>query len=113
MAFQMAMGITIYAPELFPTAYRLRGNAAGNVAGRITSMTAPYATMPLFDHFGVAGVTVTLAGLSVAVALIVAVFGVETRRRSLEHIGAAEPMLASEAARPEQFAEAAVQDVAC
>ena len=88
MAFQMAMGITIYAPELFPTAYRLRGNAVGNVAGRVTSMAAPYATLPLYDHFGVIGVTGTLACLCVAVALIVAIFGIETRRRSLEQIGA-------------------------
>jgi putative MFS transporter len=96
MAFQMAMGITIYAPELFPTAYRLRGNAVGNVAGRLTSMAAPYATLPLFDHFGVVGVTGTLACLCIAVALIVAIFGVETRQRSLERIGAIAPVPAPE-----------------
>jgi putative MFS transporter len=88
MAFQMAMGVAIYAAELFPTVYRLRGNAIGNAAGRITSMAAPYAKLPLFDHFGVGGVTAALAGLSVAVSAFVAVFGIETRRRSLEMIGA-------------------------
>jgi MFS transporter, putative metabolite:H+ symporter len=96
MSFQMAMGITIYAPELFPTEYRLRGNAVGNVAGRITSMLAPYATMPLYNNFGVAGVTVTLAGLCFVVSVFVAVFGVETRRRSLELIDATEPILSPE-----------------
>ena len=88
MAFQMAMGVAIYAAELFPTVYRLRGNAVGNAAGRITSMVAPYATLPLFDHFGVGGVTAALSGLCVTVSAFVAAFGIETRRRSLETINA-------------------------
>jgi putative MFS transporter len=96
MSFQMAMGITIYAPELFPTAYRLRGNAIGNVAGRITSMLSPYVTMPLYNHYGVAGVTDSLAGMFIVITVIVAVFGVETRMRSLEVIETIEPISSSE-----------------
>jgi len=89
LTFQMAMGVTMYAPELFPTEYRLRGNAIGNMTGRIASMLAPAATVPLFIKFGVSGVTVTLASLCVVVSAIVAVFGVETRQKSLEGIGKA------------------------
>lgn len=87
MSFTMAMGITIYGPELFPTEYRLRGNGIGQVAGRMTSMLSPYATLPLFMHFGVIGVTGALAALFVVVGVSVAIFGIETRRRSLEAIG--------------------------
>jgi putative MFS transporter len=86
LTFQMAMGVTMYAPELFPTEYRLRGNAIGNMTGRIASMLAPAATVPLFTKFGVSGVTVTLAALCVVVSAIVAAFGVETRQKSLEGI---------------------------
>jgi putative MFS transporter len=91
MSFTMAMGITIYGPELFPTEYRLRGNGLGQVAGRMTSMLAPYATVPLFERFGVIGVTGGLAALFVITGAVVAVFGIETRRRSLEAIEPAEP----------------------
>jgi len=91
MSFTMAMGITTYGPELFPTEYRLRGNGIGQVAGRMTSMLSPYATLPLFTHFGVIGVTGTLAALFVIVGTSVAIFGIETRQRSLEAIGSTDP----------------------
>ena len=61
-----------------------RGNGIGQVAGRMTSMLAPYATVPLFERFGVIGVTGSLAALFVITGAVVAVFGIETRRRSLE-----------------------------
>ncbi len=86
------MGVTIgagwatYVSELFPTELRMRGAGVCNTAGRVVSIAMPYAVVGLFEGFGIAGVVVTLAGILVLTALIVAVFGIETRNRTLEEL---------------------------
>jgi putative MFS transporter len=82
----MTLAIAIYGPELFPTEYRMRGSGLGQFAGRITAMMAPYAILYLYTGWGIAGA----AGLPVVSLLILAavmvLFGVETRRKSLEKL---------------------------
>jgi putative MFS transporter len=82
----LCLGIASYSPELFPTEYRLRGNGVANTVGRIATMLCPYAVVALFTSYGIAGVVGSLSIMLVAVAAIVAIFGIETRRRPLEAI---------------------------
>ena len=69
--FLVAVALYGYVPELFPTNLRLRGNGFAYVCGRVASIVTPYAIVPLFSAFGVAGVL----GM-VIVALVLLVIGV-------------------------------------
>jgi putative MFS transporter len=78
----------IYVPELFPTRLRLRGTATAGAAGRLASAGAQYAVVWAFTFGGVGAVATGLAALLVFQALVLALFGIETRQRSLEDLSA-------------------------
>ena len=86
MGVMIGAGWATYVPELFPTELRMRGAGICNTAGRIVSIFMPYAVVGLFETFGVVGVAVTLAGILVITALMVGLFGIETRNRTLEEL---------------------------
>jgi putative MFS transporter len=79
-------GWAVYVSELFPTELRMRGVGICNTAGRIVSIATPYAVVGLFGFGGVSAVVFTLSGILLAMALLVAAFGIETRSRSLEDL---------------------------
>ncbi|MGV7217424.1 MFS transporter [Bradyrhizobium sp. UFLA05-112] len=72
------------APEFFPTEYRFRGAGVAQMFGRAGLIASPFIILTLFDRYGVGGVIGAIAGMYVAVALIFALFGIETNQRSLE-----------------------------
>jgi putative MFS transporter len=78
--------VATYVPELFPTRLRLRGAGLSNTVGRAVSIGIPYAVAASFMRFGIAGVLTLIVGTLLAQALIVALIGTETKRRSLEAI---------------------------
>ncbi|MEK6349626.1 MAG: MFS transporter [Burkholderia sp.] len=78
--------IASYVPELFPTALRLRGAGLANTVGRAVSIALPYAVTAAYAGTGIAGVLTLIVGTLLAQALIVGVFGPETKNRSLESI---------------------------
>ncbi len=80
----VAIAWGLYVPELFPTEVRMRGNGFCNTAGRLMTIVTPQLTVPLFHSFGVAGVIALSAGLLLLQAILVALFGIETRAKSLE-----------------------------
>lgn len=82
----MALLFGIYIPELFPTEVRLRAAGICNMLGRGVTVFTPFIIISLFDHHGIDGVTQAMSGLLVAVAVVVVIFGVEPRRRSLEDL---------------------------
>ncbi len=82
----LTLGISIYGPELFATDYRMRANGVGQAFGRLVTVFIPFAVVALFSGYGVLGVVGTLSALLVLAAIVVAVWGVETRHRSLEAI---------------------------
>ncbi|MFC7552929.1 MFS transporter [Pseudoroseomonas wenyumeiae] len=82
----IGVGWAVYVSELFPTEMRMRGVGICNTAGRVVSIATPYAVVGLFNFGGVSAVVFTLAGILVAMALLVALFGIETRSRSLEDL---------------------------
>jgi putative MFS transporter len=81
-----SFSVATYVPELFPTRLRLRGAGLSNTVGRAVSIGIPYAVAASFMRFGIAGVLTLIVGTLLAQALIVALIGTETKRRSLEAI---------------------------
>jgi len=86
MGLMIGVGWAVYVPELFPTELRMRGAGTCNTAGRIVSIFMPYAVVALFEHWGVAGVVLTLSAILLVTAAAILLLGIETRRRSLEDL---------------------------
>jgi putative MFS transporter len=80
----MTLAIAIYGPELFPTEYRMRGSGLGQFAGRITAMMVPYPILFLYTNWGIAGASALPVISLLILAAVMVVYGVETRRKSLE-----------------------------
>ena len=85
-------GMYSYIPELFPTAFRLRGVGAAGVCARAVSIAMPYLSVSLFDRFGMMGVIsmINIALLLMALAIIFC--GIETRRVPLDDIAPRAPL---------------------
>jgi putative MFS transporter len=84
MNLMITLGLACYTPELFPTAYRFRGSGLGQMMGRGGLIVTPYVVVLLYDTYGIAGVVLVLSGLYLALAAIIALFGIETNQKSLE-----------------------------
>ena len=80
----VAVGYSIYIPELFPTELRLRGAGLAGASGRLAAAGAQYAVVGAFGIGGVGAVSAGMAALLVILALVVLFAGVETRQCSLE-----------------------------
>lgn len=93
----VAIAWGLYVPEQFPTEVRMRGAGFCNTAGRMMTILTPQLTVPLFAAFGVAGVIGMVAALLVLQAVMVALFGVETRARPLEALVPRDPGLRTSA----------------
>ena len=79
----------IYLSEPFPTACRIRGAGIANAFGRIAGILSPiWITALLNSAFGATGVYAVNAAIAIFVAIWVAIFGVETRGRTLEEVTA-------------------------
>lgn len=79
-------GVYAYTPELFPTSLRTTGVGTSSSFGRLGSVSAPILVgfvYPIAGFVGVFGMTTAVLALG---ALVVIVFGIETRNRSLEDI---------------------------
>ena len=61
MSLFLALGPGGYTPELFPTEYRFRGSGIAQMTGRAALIATPYAVVPLFANYGIAGVVGTIA----------------------------------------------------
>ncbi len=86
MGVMIGAGWATYVSELFPTELRMRGTGVCNTAGRLVSIIMPYAVVGLFETWGIVGVVVTLAGILILTAVMVGLFGIETRNRTLEEL---------------------------
>jgi putative MFS transporter len=86
VAMMLALAWGLYIPELFPTELRMRGSGVCNTAGRLMSIVTPFAVVELFTRLGVMGVVSAVAALLILQAIVVALLGVETRKRPLEDL---------------------------
>jgi len=76
----------IYVPELFPTEVRLRATGICNTIGRGATIITPFVAVALYRSYGIGGVLSLMMGLLVVQILVVLVFGIEPKKRSLEEI---------------------------
>lgn len=77
----------IYLSEPFPTACRIRGAGVANAFGRLAGIFSPiWITALLNSAFGAVGVYAVNAAIAIFMAVWLAVFGVETRGKTLEEI---------------------------
>lgn len=86
--YVMGLGFTVYTPELFATRYRMRAAAICGATGRLATACVQYIVIAAFVAGGVPAVVGMLICLLVVQAIVVGVFGVETKGRSLEAIAA-------------------------
>lgn len=89
----------VYTAEIFPTEVRLRGNGISNMFGRGATIVSPFIVSALFQSYGVGGVLALMIGLLLVQIVVVALWGVETRKRGLEDVAAAELPTVPPAAR--------------
>lgn len=82
----VALGIATYIPELFATENRMRANGIAGCAGRIAGIFAPQLVVVMYASGGVKDVLSVIVGVLVVMAVVLAVFGIETNQRSLEDI---------------------------
>ncbi|NVO16514.1 MAG: MFS transporter [Rhodoplanes sp.] len=75
-----------YVPELFPTEFRMRGAGLSTTVGRVSSVIVPYAVVSLHASGGITMVLTLLVGMLLVQAAVVATFGIETNKRSLEKL---------------------------
>ncbi len=81
----------IYIPEMFPTEVRLRAAGVCNTFGRGMTIVTPFIVIVLFDTNGIAGVIWAMSALLGLLAVVVLIFGMEPRQRSLEDMTSAGP----------------------
>jgi putative MFS transporter len=81
-----ALGLASYVPELFPTAYRLRGAGVCMTAGRAAGAVVPYFTAWAYPRGGVALILEAFCGLLLFQAIAILLFGIRTENRSLEDL---------------------------
>ncbi|MBS0559882.1 MAG: MFS transporter [Proteobacteria bacterium] len=91
----VAIAWALYVPELFPTDIRMRGAGFCNTAGRMMTIVTPQILVPLFATGGVNAVVGVVGGLLLLQAVVVGLFGVETRRKPLEALAPAEDLAVS------------------
>lgn len=77
----------VYVPEIWPTEAKLRGSGMANAVGRISGIIAPYAVASLLEANGALGVFLLLGIVSVIVAIVIIIIGIETKGVSVEDIG--------------------------
>ena len=89
----------VYTAEIFPTEVRLTANGICNFFGRGFTVVTPFIIFPLFKTYGVQGVVWLMIGLLVVQILAVALWGVETRQRTLEQVAGETPAAPPEGRR--------------
>ncbi|MEF2655723.1 MAG: MFS transporter [Eggerthellaceae bacterium] len=80
------LACSVYIGEIFPTELRIRGAGFANAVGRVGAVLSPYWVAALLQSAGVEMVYLVNGGICIVVAIILAIFGVETRNKTLEEI---------------------------
>lgn len=83
-------GVYAYTPEIFPTSVRATGTGSSSSFGRIGSVSAPILVGYVYPQFGFGGVFGMTTLVLLAGAMVVLLFGIQTKGRSLEDIESAE-----------------------
>ncbi|MDR3588698.1 MAG: MFS transporter [Negativicutes bacterium] len=84
--FYVSLVCSVYAGEIFPTEARLRGVGFANGVSRLSAVVTPPVIALILTHYGPVAVFLTVSAILVLIAGVIAVFGVETRHKTLEEI---------------------------
>lgn len=80
----MAVALSIYVPELFPTRLRMRGNGTAQAVGRFFTIITPYAVAGLLSTQGPISIFIMI-GIFMAVTAVLTIFwGPETKKQILK-----------------------------
>lgn len=85
----IATGFALLVPEMFPTAYRMRGAGLCGTAGRLASAMVQYLVPWAFMTGGVNLVIGIMSGVLALQAVLILMFGIETRQKPLEALAPA------------------------
>jgi MFS family permease len=96
--FGMWAVLYTYTPELYPTSARATGSGFASAIGRVGSLLGPLVTGLVFPITGQGGVFALGALCFAIAALVVWLFGMETRGKTLEELTESTPV-SSEPAR--------------
>jgi MFS family permease len=80
--------LSVWAPELYPTAVRAMGASVVNGIGNVAGALMPFAALFFFELTGIAGVFIMIAAMY-ALLVAASAFGPETFGRSLEDVAEA------------------------
>ncbi|MDR3565117.1 MAG: MFS transporter [Negativicutes bacterium] len=84
--FYVSLVCSVYAGEVFPTEARLRGVGFANGISRLSAVVTPPMIAIILTRYGSVAVFLTVSVILVVVAIVIAIYGVETRQRTLEQI---------------------------
>lgn len=76
----------VYLPEVFPTQCRIRGTGASNAFGRLGGILSPFWIAFFIGQGNVTAVYLVSAGIALFAVIFMAIFGFETRGKTLEEI---------------------------
>lgn len=80
----MAVGLSIYVPELFSTRLRMRGNGTAQAVGRLFTIVTPYMVAWLITNQGILSVFVMIGIFLAIVAGLTILWGPETKQQILK-----------------------------
>ncbi|MCO7126859.1 MFS transporter [Sporolactobacillus shoreicorticis] len=79
----MAIGLSIYVPELFSTALRMRGNGTAQAVGRLFTIVTPYIVAWLLTSQGILSVFIVIGIFLALTAVLTIIWGPETKQQIL------------------------------
>ena len=88
----VALAFALYVPELFPTEVRMRGAGFCNTVGRVMTIITPYMVVAIFGGYGIVGVVALMVAFLIVETLVVALLGIETKKKPLEAIAPSQPV---------------------
>ncbi|UQS85948.1 MFS transporter (plasmid) [Nicoliella spurrieriana] len=84
MYVSMASTISVYAPELFSTDFRFRGTGYANGIAKLLITISPYLVLFTVSAFGQTTLFIMIAAIAIIAAIIIAIFGPETKNQRIE-----------------------------
>ncbi|MFX3618020.1 MAG: MFS transporter [Sporolactobacillus sp.] len=79
----MAIGLSVYVPELFATNLRMRGNGSAQAVGRLFTIISPYVVAWMLTNQGILAVFIVIGIFLAIVAFLTILWGPETKQQIL------------------------------
>lgn len=80
----MAGCVAVYAPELFDTSFRFRGNGYANGIAKLLTTLSPYFVLWVMQHSNQYVLFTSIAAIAIISAIVIGFFGPETKKTSIQ-----------------------------